>query len=77
MALVYNETEVCPEVLRKTLEDFTACTYPLKTLKRRLDFLTPHEKKRVLSNWKKIFDSCEKIDEIISNRAVIKDDKWP
>lgn len=51
--------------------------YPLETMARRLQLLTPRERTKIRSNLSKILDLIEEVDGIISNRAELAKDPWP
>ena len=58
------------------LFEFIGAGYPLKTLTRRINLLTKKEHAQVEKLYKNIEDSIEKMDAIISNRAVKACDPW-
>lgn len=58
------------------IELINASTYTESILQRRLDLLNEKETKRVENLMKKIVQSVNEIDEIISNRAEIENDPW-
>jgi len=63
--------------LRLIFREILGITYPLETLRRRLLFLTKKETDKVNQKYNKIEEYLNDIDEIISYRAEIKNDKWP
>lgn len=61
-------------------------TYPYTTLKRRLGLLTKKEKERCVKlygqalsshSYDKAIEKLDQMEQIISIRAEIKNDKWP
>lgn len=81
----------CPEVQRwveaiyedqihsiqSLFHNFTSSTYPIRTLRRRIELLTPREQTRLKAIYEKIEKLSEKAELIISNRAERAGDKWP
>jgi len=65
------------EILRRIFKDMLAVTYPTKTLKRRIESLTKRERASCDKIYAVIVRMCEEIEEVISNRADMKQDKWP
>lgn len=63
--------------LREHIESLIGYTYPLKTLKRRLNALTNNELERVFKKILKANDIYHEIDYIISVRAEKNKDRWP
>jgi len=73
----YNENELPPaNTLSKIIEAVNCSTYPPNILARRVNFLTKEERLKCNKEWNRIYKSIEKIDNIISNRAQIKNDPW-
>lgn len=58
------------------IELINANTYPESTLQRRLDLLNEKETECVEKLMKKIVQSVNKIDDIISDRAEKENDPW-
>ncbi len=72
--LVLSDEEITDLIIN--IRNHTACTYPFKIFKRRLELLTKHEQATVLSKYKKIDSLYHEIEETIANRAEIANDPW-
>lgn len=72
----FSITSISPSDMMELLE-VIGYTYPLETMARRLQLLTPRERTKIRSNLSKILDLIEEVDGVISNRAELAKDPWP
>lgn len=66
-----------PNTYKMMFAEVIGITYPARTLKRRIGFLTKTELKKIAKLEKTLNDTLEKIQDIIAMRAEVRNDSWP